>query len=182
MATFWGYHLASFKEIKSRTIWGRHGASFTETQSLRDRKKSFRNFFNVVHNEIVFSPKYDYIKTNIEISSEKRVPVRISRRTKAQSICESQENAIPLGKKLKKLRKLFLRSLINSKRFRLILKESYFGYVTLQWISWISVSRISEPKFWSSNFKTFFNLITWSGLPNVLIFHRETQIRLSETP
>ena len=42
------------------------------------------------------------IGAKIEISSEKRVPVRISRRTKAQSIREGQENATPLGAKLKK--------------------------------------------------------------------------------
>ena len=38
----------------------------------------------------------------MEISFEKRVSVRILRRTKAQSIREGLENATPLGTKLKK--------------------------------------------------------------------------------
>ena len=94
---------------------------------IRDRKKSFRNFFfNLVPNGVAFSRPsridcalvrreirtgtwsiYSHIGAKIEISSEKRVPVRISRRTKAQSIREGLENATLLGTKLKKITKTF---------------------------------------------------------------------------
>ena len=51
--------------------------------------------------------KISYQLYAFEISSEKRIPVRISRRTKAQTIREGLENATPLGAKLKKNTKTF---------------------------------------------------------------------------
>ena len=51
--------------------------------------------------------QWDYIRTKIGISSDKRVPVRISRRSLAQSIREGHENATPLGTKFFKKYKNF---------------------------------------------------------------------------
>ena len=61
---------------------------------------------------------YSPIGAKIEISFEKDFSVRISCRTLAQSIPEGLENKMALGAKInKKLRKLFLRSLIYQSKY-----------------------------------------------------------------
>merc|ERR1711917_86206 len=100
-----------------------------ELGSIRDRKKIFRNFFLILRPKPSYapgpqesialwsdtkferlspfrsffpiSPQWDYIWTIIEKSSEKDLNVRISLRTKAQSIPEGLGHNLALGAKIK---------------------------------------------------------------------------------
>ena len=119
-----------------------------DSAELRDRKKSFRNFFKIMPPTVLHTPGphesiapnsdskverehafrsvfrfwsiYSPMGTKIEKRFEKRVPVRISCRTKARSIPEGLGLKMALGAKLKKNYENFFYDPLNKMRFNLI--------------------------------------------------------------